>query len=65
MERPTDQKARAQVWSNSTVKFLIGITPQGTISFISKCGGQISDKQIIGKRSSLVNHLLRTSVFNC
>jgi hypothetical protein len=37
MERPRDLLARAQVWSNykhhSTLKFLIGITPQGTISY--------------------------------
>ena len=41
IERPTDLLARAQVWSNykhhSTVKFLIGITPQGTISFLLQC----------------------------
>ena len=33
MERPSDLSARTQVWSNykqhSTVKLLIGITPQG------------------------------------
>ena len=51
MERPSDLLARAQVWSNykhhSTVKFLIGITAQGSISFVSKCaGGRMSDKEI-------------------
>ena len=51
MERPTDLMARAQVWSNykhhSTVKFLIGITSQGTFSFLSPCvGGRMSDKEI-------------------
>ena len=40
--------ARAQTWSNYkhhyTVKFLIGIVPQGAISFISKgWGGRVSD----------------------
>jgi len=43
MEQPSDLLARAQVWSNykhhSTMKFLIGITPQGTVSFVSKCAG--------------------------
>ena len=45
VERPSDLMARAQVWSNykhhSTIKFLIGITPQGTISYISKCAAEI------------------------
>ena len=62
VERPANLLARAQVWSNykhhSTIKFLIGITPQGTISYISKCaGGQISDKEIV-EQSTLVNYLL-------
>ena len=62
IERPTDLLARAQVWSNykqhSTVKFLIGITPQGTISFLSKCvGGRMLDKQIT-EESGLLQHLL-------
>lgn len=62
MERPTDLLARAQVWSNykhhSTVKFLIGITPQGTISFVSACvGGQMSDKEIV-EQSSILDYLL-------
>ena len=43
VERPTDLFVRAQLWSNykhhSTVKFLIRITPQGTISYVSKCVG--------------------------
>ena len=48
MERPTSLKPRAQTWSNykkhNTVKFLIGITPQGLIAFISKgWGGRVSD----------------------
>ena len=48
MERPTNGKARAQTWSNykhhNTAKFLIGIAPQGVITFISKgWGGRVSD----------------------
>ena len=54
IERPSDLLACAQVWSNykhhSTVKFLIGITPQGTVSFAPKCaGGRMSDKEITEK----------------
>ena len=49
IERPSNLVARAQTWSNykhhNTVKVLIGITPQGTISFLSKAwGGRASDK---------------------
>ena len=62
IEQPSDLLAHAQVWSNykhhSTVKFLIGITPQGTISFLSRCsGGRISDKVIV-EHSNLLNHLI-------
>ena len=43
IERPSSLIARAMTWSNykhhNTVKFLIGITPQGVISFISKAWG--------------------------
>ena len=50
-ERPCSYQARAQTYSNykkhSTVKFLVGITPCGAISFLSKCwGGRATDKCI-------------------
>lgn len=62
IEQPSNLLARAQVWSSykhhSTVKFLIGITPQGTISYVSRCaGGRISDKEIV-ERSNLIDFLL-------
>ena len=49
IERPPNLVARAQTFSNykhhNTVKVLIGITPQGTISFVSNAwGGLTSDK---------------------
>ena len=62
IERPSDFLVRVQVWSNykhrSTQTFLIGITPQGTISYVSPCvGGRVSDKGII-ERSNLIENLL-------
>lgn len=68
MERPSDLLARAQVWSNykhhSTLKFMIGITPQGTISYVSSCvGGRMSDKEIV-ENSSLLNYLLPGIITN-
>lgn len=47
--RPSNLYARAQTYSSykshSTVKILIGITPQGSISFVSQAwGGRTSDK---------------------
>ena len=40
IECPTSLSARAQTWSNykyyNTVKFLIGITPQGSVAYISQ-----------------------------
>lgn len=51
IERPCSYQARAQTYSNykkhNTVKFLIGITPCGAISYLSKCwGGRATDKCI-------------------
>ena len=62
IQRPTSLAARAQTWSNykhhNTVKYLIGITPQGTIAFISKgWGGRASDVYIT-EHSGLLQNLL-------
>ena len=61
-ERPTALMARAQTWSNykqhNTVKFLIGIAPQGVVSFISKgWGGRVSDVHLT-QNCGLLQNLL-------
>ena len=60
--------ARAQTWSSykqhNTVKFLIGIAPQGVVSFISKgWGGRVSDVHLTENCGLLQNLLPGDLVF--
>ena len=62
IERLSSLIARAMTWSNykhhNTLKFLIGITPQGVISFICKAwGGRVSDKHVT-ENSGILRKLL-------
>lgn len=61
IEKPSNLEAAARTWSNykhhHTVKFLIGISPQGVIMFISNAyGGRASDK-FIAENSTFLNNL--------
>ncbi|XP_016382413.1 uncharacterized protein LOC107719510 [Sinocyclocheilus rhinocerous] len=62
IERASNLKARAQTFSHykhqHTLKYLLGITPRGSISFISQgWGGRVSDKHVT-ENSGLLNKLL-------
>lgn len=62
IEKPGDLMSKAATWStykhHNTAKYLISITPQGTISFISKgYGGRVSDK-FITENSGFLGKLL-------
>ena len=61
IDKPANLLARATTWSqykHNTVKFLIGISPKGVITFISKAwGGRVSDKYLT-EHSGILNNLL-------
>nr|XP_047122674.1 uncharacterized protein LOC124806102 [Hydra vulgaris] len=61
IERPSNLMARAQTWSNykshNTVKYLIGIVPQGVISFISQGWGGRTSEKLITEQCGLLEKL--------
>ncbi|XP_072142343.1 uncharacterized protein [Dermacentor andersoni] len=61
IERPSSVLPRCQTWSrykhHNTVKYFIGIAPQGSITYISKgWGGRTSDK-LLTERCAILNNL--------
>ena len=62
IEKPNDLTARAQSFSkykhHNTVKVLIGITPQGSISFVSEAWGRRISGVYITENSGILNNLL-------
>ncbi len=62
IDRPSNLLARASTWSSykhyNTVKVLVGITSQGTISYVSDTwGGRVSDKYLTESCGILQNLL--------
>ena len=62
IEHPSNLLARACIWSSykhhNTIKLLIGITPQGVVSYISDAwGGRVSDK-LLTEHCGILNKLL-------
>lgn len=62
IERPTNLLARAQTFSDykhhNTVKVLIGITPQGSICFVSKAWGGRTSGKYCTENCGLLKNLL-------
>ena len=62
MDLPTNLIARAQTYSSykhhNTVKYLIGIPPQGTVSFISNGWGGRTGNKFLTEHSTFLDNLI-------
>lgn len=64
--RPSSLDARAATWSNykqrNTIKYLIGVTPQGVISFTSQGWGGRSNDKFITEHCGILDNLIPGNV---
>ena len=62
INKPSNLKARSATWSqykdHNTTMFLIGIIPQGVITFISKAWGGRTSEKYLTENSKFLNNLL-------
>lgn len=70
IEKPLNITARSQTWSDTrhhhTIKCLVGITPCGSVSYVSQCwGGRISDTELIMHTEFLDNIQFGDLVITC
>ena len=69
LEIPSNPDVQAATWSNyknrNTLKLLVGVSPNGVITFLSPLyGGRISDKELT-QRSNLLSLLWRMPATRC
>ena len=62
IDKPTNLMARAQTFSSykhhNTIKVLIGITPQGTVSFVSEAWGARTSDKFLTENCGILDKLL-------
>lgn len=66
IDRPRHLELQALTWSdykkNNTVKFLVGIAPNGMITFLSKAWGGRASDQLITRESGFLRHIEPTDL---